>query len=150
MNLSANKIAGWALLFLGIAVIFWGIYSSYGIFTAKQNVPEVFSSQAIKNADNTVVGTGDKTVGGKTENITNPDIEKLKNMDPKALQNLQAEQQAQMQNALTETISKQMENIIPQGYISKIMNLSSWSIFVFILIYAGGKISSLGIKLLKD
>ncbi len=150
MSLTADKIAGWALLFLGIVVIFWGIYSSYRIFTAKENVPEVFSSPAMKNTDDAGAISDSKTASGKTEDVANLDIEKIKNMDPKELQNLQAEQQSQMQNALAETMAKQMENIIPQGYISKIMNLSSWSIFVFILIFAGGRISSIGIKLLKD
>ena len=38
-----NKIAGWLLLFLGVAVISFGLYSSYNIFTAKTEAPEIFS-----------------------------------------------------------------------------------------------------------
>ena len=38
-----NKIAGWLLLFLGVAIIFYSLYSSFNIFTAKTAVPEIFS-----------------------------------------------------------------------------------------------------------
>lgn len=37
-----RKIVGFALLILGLLIIFWGLYSSYNIFTAKTEVPEIF------------------------------------------------------------------------------------------------------------
>jgi len=39
--------------------------------------------------------------------------------------------------------------MFPPGFISKILNLISWSIFMFILVMGGGKISTLGTQLLK-
>jgi len=38
-----KKIIGWILLFLGLIIIFYALYSSYGIFSAKTQVPEIFS-----------------------------------------------------------------------------------------------------------
>jgi hypothetical protein len=37
-----EKIIGWILLFLGIAVIFYSIYSSFDIFTGVKEAPEIF------------------------------------------------------------------------------------------------------------
>jgi len=40
------KAIGWLLLLLGLAVIAYGIYSSYQIFTARSAVPVLFSAAA--------------------------------------------------------------------------------------------------------
>lgn len=52
-----------------------------------------------------------------------------------------------------EQIEKMIENklgdIFPSELLSKLLNLITWSIFAGILIFAGGQISSLGIKLIK-
>ena len=37
-----KKIAGWLLLIIGIFIIFFSLYSSYNIFTAKTEAPEIF------------------------------------------------------------------------------------------------------------
>jgi len=37
-----KKIVGWFLLFLGIAIILYSLYSSYNIFTIKTQAPEIF------------------------------------------------------------------------------------------------------------
>jgi len=37
-----KKIIGWFLLIAGLVIIFWVIYSSYQIFTAKTEAPEIF------------------------------------------------------------------------------------------------------------
>jgi hypothetical protein len=37
-----KKIIGWALLIAGLLLIFWTLYSTYSIFTAKKEAPEVF------------------------------------------------------------------------------------------------------------
>lgn len=37
-----KKILGIVLLFAGLAVILYGLYSSYNIFTAKSQAPDVF------------------------------------------------------------------------------------------------------------
>ena len=40
-----KKIIGLVLLFGGLAVIVYGLYSSYGIFTAKTSAPEIFKAE---------------------------------------------------------------------------------------------------------
>ena len=42
MNIKFQKFFGWALLFVGVTIIFWSLYSSYNIFTAKTTAPEIF------------------------------------------------------------------------------------------------------------
>ncbi len=41
-----KKILGLILLFLGIAVIFYAVYSSFNIFTGKEVAPEIFEAPA--------------------------------------------------------------------------------------------------------
>lgn len=53
--------------------------------------------------------------------------------------------EAQLQNV----IGEQFENIIPVGTIPQLLNLSVWSMFVGLVIFAGAQVASLGIKLLK-
>lgn len=138
-----NKIAGWVLLIAGALMIFWVVFTSHDIFTGKKQAPMVFTSSAINGETKTVDNSEKNANTGKI------DIEKYKNIDPKNLQNIQQTQEDQMQNLVKESIGNQLEKIMPADSITKIMNLSSWSIFVFILIYAGSKIASLGIKLIK-
>lgn len=40
--MNSTKVAGWLLLILGLAVIAYGLYSSWQIFTAQKPVPEIF------------------------------------------------------------------------------------------------------------
>lgn len=37
-----TKIVGWVLLIAGITIIFWSLYSTFNIFTAKAAAPEIF------------------------------------------------------------------------------------------------------------
>ena len=39
-----KKIIGWILLIIGLAVISWGIFSSYQIFSNKTEAPEIFKA----------------------------------------------------------------------------------------------------------
>ena len=43
--MNSTKIFGWILLAAGLAIIFWVFHSSYNIFTAKAEAPEVFKSE---------------------------------------------------------------------------------------------------------
>jgi hypothetical protein len=38
-----KKIIGWSLLFLGLVIIFYSLYSSYNIFITKAAAPEIFT-----------------------------------------------------------------------------------------------------------
>jgi hypothetical protein len=46
-------------------------------------------------------------------------------------------------------IKEQLDRLLPSEFIAKTFNLISWSIFMFILIYAGSKISVVGIGLIN-
>ena len=59
------------------------------------------------------------------------------------------EEGSQASQEIQRIIKEQIGQLFPPGFISKILNLFSWSIFMFILITAGGKMSILGIKLIK-
>jgi len=53
MEATIQKIAGWALLVIGLLLIFWSVRTSYNIFTAKTSVPEIFKIEEQKiKADN--------------------------------------------------------------------------------------------------
>jgi hypothetical protein len=45
-----KPIIGWVLLGVGAAVIFWGIYSSYQIFTGESPAPEIFKAESKKDS----------------------------------------------------------------------------------------------------
>ncbi len=59
--------------------------------------------------------------------------------------NLQELLQQQMQQEL----QKQIGQILPADTIPKILNLVSWSILAGILIFAGGTVAGIGIKMVK-
>jgi len=50
--------------------------------------------------------------------------------------------QGQMQNALIK--------VLPLGLINNTLNLVSWLILMWILLYGGGKIAGIGVKLVKQ
>ncbi len=141
MNTSSNKITGYLLLAVGLGIIFWSVFASYDIFTAKKEAPKVFSynSKEIVNLDKKDINTGDEIA-----------IDKSKLTDPNYLKSLEAEQKAQVEDMVKNQISGQLKEMIPEEFTLKLLNLSSWSMLVFILIFAGSKISALGIKLIKE
>ena len=55
----------------------------------------------------------------------------------------------QIDEQLKQTIQEQVANFVPQANIYKLLNLIAWSIFAWIVIIAGAKVSSLGIGMLK-
>jgi hypothetical protein len=114
-----NKIFGWTLILIGLIIIFLGIYSSYNVFTAKSEAPEIFPLE--NELDN---GLNFKS----KEEIT---------FD----QNL--EEQA---GAL---IEEKLNKMIPVDSLPMLFNLLAWSVFIGILIFAGTQIVGIGIKLIK-
>jgi len=54
-----------------------------------------------------------------------------------------------MGEILKKIIGEQFEKMFPPQSLSTLLNLISWSILAFILIAGGGKISIIGINLLK-
>lgn len=43
-----KRVLGITLLLGGLMIVFYGIYSSYGIFTAKKEAPEIFHAEESK------------------------------------------------------------------------------------------------------
>lgn len=75
--------------------------------------------------------------------FTEPTIEKVSDAGKKAL-SVEEQMQEQMQNV----ISEQIGNMLPAESITGLLNLIAWSVFMTILIFAAGKIATIGIKLL--
>lgn len=126
MNAIYNKIIGYILLAAGLGMIFWGVFSAYGIYNGQNPAPEIFK---IENKNTPVSSDNQKL----NINSNNP-----------------GEIQSQMQQAIGNEIGTQLKEALPLDFLPKMMNLASWSIFIGILIFAGSQVSSLGIKLLKD
>lgn len=57
--------------------------------------------------------------------------------------------QAELQEEMQKMISEQLEGFLPPDAVPKMLNLVVWSMLVGLLIFGGGQISSLGIKLIK-
>jgi len=55
----------------------------------------------------------------------------------------------QIQNQIDQSVQKQINQILPPATITKILNLAVWSFLAFVLIFAGGTISGIGVKLIK-
>lgn len=55
----------------------------------------------------------------------------------------------EIQKQMEKMIGEQIKELIPAKTITTFLNLISWSIFASILIFAGSKISSIGIQLIK-
>jgi len=47
-----KKILGLSLLFLGLIIIFYSLYSSFNIFTAKTSAPGIFKTEIVPSQKN--------------------------------------------------------------------------------------------------
>jgi len=118
--INSKIIVGWITFFLGISIIIFALYSSYNIFTGKAPLPEFF----------------------KIEEKTTTSPTTKKGQTPTSLEGMQ-EQIGQM-------LGEQLKGLLPEGFLTKILNLVVWSMLAGILIFGGSQISGLGIKLLKS
>lgn len=114
-----NKIVGWFLLALGIGLILWAVYLSYGIFSGQKPVPEVFKFSAESISSETPT---EKIISGLPDQLN------------QTVQNL---------------IGQQLKGFLPINPLPTLLNLFAWSIFAGIIIFAGGQIARLGIQLLR-
>lgn len=118
-----KKIIGWILLASGIIIIFWSLYSAYNIFNVKTKAPEIFRIETKETS----------------LQINSLEQDKIKSFTP-----------SELHEEIKKIIDVQMKEIIPSEFISKLLNLISWSIFIGILILGGSKIASIGINLIKE
>lgn len=128
MNLFASKIIGWIFLIIGVFLIFWSVYNSYNIFMGSKPVPNIFKIESKEPC---------------------PTLQCPQDSQIKQGQQLQ-DLQTQVQKIVEGQFQEQIKKIIPPEFISKILNLASWSILVMILIFAGSNLASLGVKLIKS
>lgn len=68
---------------------------------------------------------------------------------PKGEISIQKEDNQDAQAQLQKMIGEQLKGFLPVDAMTKILNLTVWSILAFILIFGGSQISNLGIKLIK-
>lgn len=80
-----------------------------------------------------------------------PEIFKIEKEEPALSQEDKTEptSQEELQKEMEEMIEKQIKEMIPPEFLAKLLNLMSWSIFAGILIFGGGRIAGIGIRLLK-
>lgn len=114
-----EKIIGYVLLAAGVAVIGYGLFSSYRIFTGASLAPRIF---AIEQTSAKKIQQGAKSFG----------------LSEEALQN-------QMQSA----ISQQLQAILPANSLPMLLNLTAWSLFTGILFFGGAQLAGIGAKLIK-
>lgn len=126
MATNFEKICGWLLVVAGLALIIYSVRTSYGYFTGEGQFPALVETVA-KSAD----------PAGTADTANNVDL-----ADPKAVQEMM---QVQVQNSVDKTIG----SMIPDGSIVKMLNAAIWSVFATFLVYAGAKISEIGVKLLN-
>lgn len=126
-----EKTVGSVLLVAGLAIIGYSINSGINVFLKAQNPPEIFKPiESVKPIDSTKQDPAKELP--KNINEINP---------------------ADLQKMLSGNINPEMiKSIIPPeifSYAPRLMNYSMFSIFLWFLIVAGGKISGLGISLIK-
>ncbi len=112
-----RKLGGWLLLLSGLIIIFWTLYASFNVFTAKTIAPEVFKLKTKETAPT-----------GQSKSTLTPQ---------------------EAQEEVRKIINEQLNEMIPPEFSAKLLNLISWSIFAGILLFGGGKVSTIGIGLIK-
>ncbi len=127
-----EKLIGTILLLAGLAIIGLSIKFGSDIFLNGKNPPEIFPPVA------------DPLKAGNPAVNHSSLPQNLANLNPDDLQ------KTIMDNVLG---SGALSSVIPPemfNYVPKMLNLSALGIFLWILIIAGAKVSSLGIVLIKS
>jgi len=110
--MNSQKITGFVLLGIGVGIVLYALFASYGIFTGVNEPPELFREPALK-----------QSTGTSAE-----------------LQGVEAQI-----NAL---VGQQLQNLLPENTISRMLNLFAWSAFAGLVIFGGTQLAGLGVKLL--
>lgn len=125
MNGFSNKIVGWILIASGILMILWVALFSYNIFTGTREAPKIFK---IESQAQECPVVAEKSANGKQ------------------LQEIEE----QVKKIIEGQLKEQIKEFFPPEFIAKILNLGAWALFAWIVFLAGGRISSIGIKLIKN
>lgn len=131
-NTAVEKILGSILLLIGLSIIGAGLYLGINIFIKAQAPPEIF--KPIAASDTAIIPANPAQNLPKNINEINP-----------------AELQKMIGGNLINP--EMIKSIIPPeifNYTPKLMNLTVFSIFLWVLITAGAKVASLGVALIKS
>jgi len=123
MSVNAKLIIGWLIIVAGLAVIGVAISTSFQYFTAKAEFPQVFKQPAVQTA---------ATASGQANS---------NNLSPEQAQQV-------MQNQIQQSVGQAVGGLLPEGGLTKLLNIVVWVIFATFLVFAGAKLSGVGIKLL--
>lgn len=133
-NTLVEKILGFVLLIAGLSIIGVSLYLGVNTFVKAEAPPEIFKPPVIET--NSVQAPSASAAAPIPKNINeiNPaDLQKMVN-----------------NNSISPELIK---SIIPPEmftYTTRMMNLTVFSIFLWVLITAGAKIASLGVALIKS
>ncbi|MCD6284252.1 hypothetical protein J7J12_03330 [bacterium] len=108
-----SKLLGIIILFIGLSIIFWGIYQVFKVYSQVINPPSFF-----KPISHTKEGS---------LNLSEGDLN------------------SQMRSVMQEQLNK----ILPSNYITELLNYITFSILIGIFIFAGYRISIIGVKLIS-
>lgn len=126
MNGILQKIIGWGLVGIGVALIFWVIIASYNIFTGAKDAPRIFR---IENQS-------------QTEQC-------LQISQTNQNQQFQAMQE-EVKKIVEGQLKNQIKDFFPPEFIAKIFNLTAWGIFAWLMFLAGSRVAGIGMKLMKN
>ncbi|MFA5387595.1 MAG: hypothetical protein WCX23_03145 [Candidatus Paceibacterota bacterium] len=127
MDPNFTKLSAWLILAAGLSLIGWTVFSSYDFFMGKKDFPQVF-----KPAEQ-----------GEVKKVQ-------QNQEIAVLPKDSTEAQIFLQNQAEKIAMENISNIFPEETIFQFINMASWTAFATFLIFAGGQISGLGIKLLTS
>lgn len=134
-NTIVEKILGFVLLAAGLSIIGASLYLGYNTFIKAQDPPEIFKPSVVSVADPAVTPTATPSA---------PLPKNLNEINPADLQKMAGN------NLIT---PEMLKSIIPPemfSYTYRMLNLTVFSIFLWVLITAGAKVASLGVALIKS
>ena len=114
--MNSHSVIGYLLLTLGLLLIIFSLWQSYGIFTGQQQAPEVFKLPPASQSP--------------SSNTSSPSAQDF-------------------QQQINAQISQQFTQLLPVRTVTQMFNMFIWLLLATLLIFGGGQMAGLGIKLLK-
>jgi len=113
------KFLGFFLILVGVFLVFFSLYLSFKVFFGKENPPLIFKETLKEKKEESKIFQ--------------------KNLDPEKILQIQSKE------ALKEALSE----IFPEEKVNKFLNLSVFSLFIFILIFTSSQMVTMGLKLIN-
>ena len=74
MEFTVKQFLAWALIIIGLGIVFWDIYSSYYFFTGQKEFPAVFVQSTALKTDNPTTGA---TIQEQVGNVVKEQMQQL-------------------------------------------------------------------------